>query len=231
MPTQSDKLKELYNNSFCIKPFTEISNSATGDRMLCCRSEPVNIPKDHSKSISDDFFNHPAMHEIRRKMLAGETVDQCWICTEAEQMTGKSHRTFIMEDADREVVDEIWKTGKVELRSLDIRFGTKCNLACVMCGPGSSSLIAKEEDYDVVDLNDFSLDQIKKHAKGITLFKTTGGEPMLLPAYKKTLEFFVEEGYAKNIKFTTITNGTVDYSDLMPLICLLYTSPSPRDRG
>jgi MoaA/NifB/PqqE/SkfB family radical SAM enzyme len=126
-----------------------------------------------------------------------------------------------MQDFEQAEVDEIFKTGKVELRSLDIRFGTKCNLACVMCSPGSSSLIAKEEadnEYQVVDLNDFSLDAIKKHSEGIVLFKTTGGEPMLLPAYKKTLEFFVEKDLAKNIEFTTITNGTVDYSNLMPLM-------------
>ncbi len=217
MATPSEKIVNRYNKSFCIKPFTEISNSATGERMLCCRSEPVEMEIKNS-DITEDFFNNPAMHEIRRKMLADEEVEECWICKESEIASGRSHRTFIMEDAGREVVDEIWKTGKVELRSLDIRFGTKCNLACVMCGPGSSSLIAKEEDYDIVDLNDFSLDQIKKHSEGIVLFKTTGGEPMLLPAYKKTLEFFVEKDLAKNIEFTTITNGTVDYSELMPLM-------------
>lgn len=220
MSTPSEKIVNRYNKSFCIKPFTEISNSAVGERMLCCRSEPVGI-KIKNPDITEDFFNNPAMHEIRRKMLAGEEVEECWICKESEIASGKSHRTFIMEDFEQEEVDEIFKTGKVELRSLDIRFGTKCNLACVMCGPGSSSLIAKEEapdDYQLVDLNDFSLDQIKKHSNGIVLFKTTGGEPMLLPAYKKTLEFFVEKDLAKNIEFTTITNGTVDYSDLMPLM-------------
>jgi len=218
--TPADLLNTKYNKSFCIKPFTEISNSAIGERMLCCRSEPVRM-EIKNPDITEDFFNNPAMHEIRRKMLVGEEVKECWICKESEMASGKSQRTFIMQDFDEEEVDEIFETGKVELRSLDIRFGNKCNLACVMCGPGSSSLIAKEEDeeeYQLVDLNDFSLDQIKKHSNGIVLFKTTGGEPMLLPAYKKTLEFFVEKDLAKNIEFTTITNGTVDYSDLMPLM-------------
>jgi MoaA/NifB/PqqE/SkfB family radical SAM enzyme len=218
--TPADLLNTKYNKSFCIKPFTEISNSAIGERMLCCRSEPVGI-EIKNPDITEDFFNNPAMHEIRRKMLVGEEVKECWICKESEMASGKSHRTFVMQDFDEEEVDEIFETGKVELRSLDIRFGTKCNLACVMCGPGSSSLIAKEEaeeEYQLVDLNDFSLDQIKKHSNGIVLFKTTGGEPMLLPAYKKTLEFFVEKDLAKNIEFTTITNGTVDYSDLLPLM-------------
>ena len=225
MSTPSEKIVNRYNKSFCIKPFTEISNSATGERMLCCRSEPVDMQL-KSSDITEDFFNNSAMHEIRRKMLAGEEVEECWICKESEIASGKSHRTFIMQDFEQKEVDEIFETGKVELRSLDIRFGTKCNLACVMCGPGSSSLIAKEEaqedyleeDWQPVDLNDFSLDQIKKYSSGIVLFKTTGGEPMLLPAYKKTLEFFVEKDLAKNIEFTTITNGTVDYSDLMPLM-------------
>lgn len=222
MSTPSENLIKKYNKSFCIKPFTEISNSAVGHRQLCCRSETIIKTSDvSSSSITEDFFNHSKMNEIRRKMLAGETVNECWMCAESEAMRGTSHRTFIMQDFEQAEVDEIFKTGKVELRSLDIRFGTKCNLACVMCSPGSSSLIAKEEaddEYQVVDLNDFSLDAIKKHSKGIVLFKTTGGEPMLLPAYKKTLEFFVEKDLAKNIEFTTITNGTVDYSNLMPLM-------------
>jgi MoaA/NifB/PqqE/SkfB family radical SAM enzyme len=220
--TPSENLIKKYNKSFCVKPFTEISNSAVGHRQLCCRSETIIKTSDvSSSSITEDFFNHSKMNEIRRKMLAGETVDECWMCAESEAMRGTSHRTFIMQDFKQAEVDEIFKTGKVELRSLDIRFGTKCNLACVMCSPGSSSLIAKEEadnEYQVVDLNDFSLDAIKKHSEGIVLFKTTGGEPMLLPAYKKTLEFFVEKDLAKNIEFTTITNGTVDYSNLMPLM-------------
>ena len=222
MSTPSENLIKKYNKSFCVKPFTEISNSAVGHRQLCCRSETIIKTSDvSSSSITEDFFNHSKMNEIRRKMLAGETVDECWMCAESEAMRGTSHRTFIMQDFKQAEVDEIFKTGKVELRSLDIRFGTKCNLACVMCSPGSSSLIAKEEadnEYQVVDLNDFSLDAIKKHSEGIVLFKTTGGEPMLLPAYKKTLEFFVEKDLAKNIEFTTITNGTVDYSNLMPLM-------------
>lgn len=222
--TPGELLTNQYNKSFCIKPFTEISNSATGSRMLCCRSEHVIDRHEVNSSITEDFFNHPNMNEIRRKMLAGEEVEQCWICSESEKARGTSHRTFVMKQFERLVpglADDIFKNGTVDLKSLDIRFGTKCNLACVMCGPGSSSLIAKEEqdkDFKVVDLNDFSLDAIKKHSEGIVLFKTTGGEPMLLPAYKKTLEFFVEKGYAKNIEFTTITNGTIDYSDMMPLM-------------
>ena len=224
MPNQSEILTNRYNKSFCIKPFTEISNSANGSRMLCCNSDEVIPHYEVNGTITEDFLNHPDMNEIRRKMLAGEEVPQCWQCPRSEKARGTSHRTMVMKQFERllpGVADDIFKNGTVDLKSIDIRFGNKCNLACVMCGPGSSSLIAKEEadkDLEVVDLNDFSLDQIKKHSEGIVLFKTTGGEPMLLPAYKKCLEFFVEEGYAKNISFTTITNGTIDYSNLMPLM-------------
>ena len=104
MSTPSENLIKTYNKSFCIKPFTEISNSAIGERMLCCRSEPVGI-KIKNPDITEDFFNNPAMHEIRRKMLVGEEVKECWICKESEMASGKSHRTFIMEDTDRNVVD------------------------------------------------------------------------------------------------------------------------------
>lgn len=221
--TPADLLNTRYNKSFCIKPFTEISNSATGERMLCCRSEPV-IRREHiGKNITEDFFNHSAMHEIRRKMIAGELVKECDICLATEAGNGTSHRTRIMRkamDEIPEIVDDIYQNGTVTLLSLDIRFGTKCNLACVMCGPGSSSLIAKEINHPQMefDLNDFSLDQIKLHASEIRQFKTTGGEPMLLPAYKKTLEFLVESGHSEHIEFTTITNGTIDFTDMLPLM-------------
>jgi len=213
-------LNNKFNKSFCIKPFTEISNSATGHRMLCCQSQIV-IPGPTGNDLSDDFFNHSVMHDIRKKMLAGEEIPQCNECTSKEKMNGTSHRTFIMSKAVKEipdVVQDIWDNGTVQVLSLDIRFGNKCNLACVMCSAGSSSLIAKELGRDTADLNDFSLEQIKLNAKNIRQFKTTGGEPMLLPGYKKTLEYLVESGYSKNIEFTTITNGTVDFTDLLPLM-------------
>ena len=41
---------------------------------------------------------------------------------------------------------------------------------------------------------------------------------MLLPGFKDLLEYLVENGFSKHIKFTTVTNGTVDFSSYLHLM-------------
>ena len=53
-------------------------------------------------------------------------------------------------------------------------------------------------------------------SKNIIRVKSTGGEPMLLDGFKGYIKKLVDKGYAKDITFKTVTNGTVDCSDLLP---------------
>lgn len=112
----------------------------------------------------------------------------------------------------------------------DLKLGTKCNLACRMCSPESSSLIEKEvEDHKelfqyhteaIQDLefvkkhftNDAQIDlvfeAIKEVGGGVEV-KFTGGEPFLNKRIPEFLDHCIEKDVAKNIKIHFTTNLTV----------------------
>ena len=52
-----------------------------------------------------------------------------------------------------------------------------------------------------------------------------------LPIYEPGLKEVVCEARGRNLHFTTDVDGSIDKADIVFISCLLYTSPSPRDRG
>lgn len=228
-----------YSPTFCIKPFTEICNTARGGMKVCCQSH-TNILKHEDLTDTtyvNELFHNDKFKQIRTAMQKGERVDACRNCYEWEDSGGHSMRIEYSDrllKQDKKIVDQIFKTGTPIVKSLDLKMGNKCNLACVMCDPSSSSLIGKERqqyppsqelDMEVgrskqiqVDFSQDEFEEIKNVAGNIINVKSTGGEPMLLPGFKDLLEYLVENGFSKNIKFTTVTNGTVDFSSYLHLM-------------
>ena len=100
-----------------------------------------------------------------------------------------------------------------------------------MCDTGSSSLHTKEieanphpdnvkqvinvEPY-YFDFPDEKMDDLLSISSNLVSIKSTGGEPFLLDGFKDYIKKLVEKGYAKNIDFRTVSNGTIDCSDLLP---------------
>jgi len=236
-------LDSKYNSTFCIKPFTEICNTANGGLKLCCQASKTTVPPSElNGSLAETFHTNANMIEIRRQMQAGERVDACLKCYRWEKSTGTSPRHMYnmqMLEYDPEIIDNAYtQPGYTQVKTLDIKFGNKCNLACVMCDPTNSSLIALErtknnlpkslDDSKMtngkhikqthIEFSDDEFENIKKLAPSIISIKSTGGEPMLLPGFGKLLEYLVENGYSKNIDFRTVTNGTVDSTQWLHLM-------------
>jgi hypothetical protein len=238
------EMNNLYGESFCIKPFTEICNTAQGGVGLCCQSRRILTPKEKgNRSLKEVFLNDAKLQQIREDMRAGVSIPACKKCTSPEELTGQSmryHMNNTMRNKNPELFEDIVNFGKIKLKTLDIKFGNVCNLACVMCDEGSSSLIGLEhKQYKVPALldhstwstsesndplshinnfNDSELEQLKDLVHDITRFKTTGGEPMLLPGFKTWLEFLVESGHSQHIEFVVTTNGTVDATPFVHLM-------------
>jgi len=227
-----------YSPTFCIKPFTEICNNARGGMKVCCQSHVSILEPDQltHTTYANELFNNDKFKEIRNAMQRGDRIEACRNCYEWEDSGGYSMRIEYSNrliEKDKHLVDKIFRTGTPVVKSLDLKMGNKCNLSCVMCSPGSSSLIAKERkqyppsdelnmggpiENIEVDFNQDQFNEIKKVAADIINVKSTGGEPMLLPGFKDLLEYLVQHGYSKNIKFTTVTNGTVDFSSYLHLM-------------
>ena len=233
-----EEFNVLYGESFCVKPFIEICNDTANNVLLCCNSEiVVSSAEKQNQSHKDIFFNHRTFGEIREKALSGAPINACTKCISFESITGTSMRlesSNQVRSNNPELFNSIVQKGTVQLKTLDIKFGNKCNMGCVMCSASSSSIISQERhDYEIpallkdiwltpdtvlIDFDDHELEQLKSVAGNIRRFKTTGGEPMLLPGFKSWLEFLVESDYSKNIQVVVVTNGTVSSLPILPLM-------------
>lgn len=234
------EFNDLYGESFCIKPFTEICNTARGGISLCCNSNSVLArPDKEGRSLVEIFKNDKQINEIRRKMLNGERVDACNKCLRFEEKLGHSMRMQVtnnMRSNNPTLTDSIHKTGEVKLLTLDIKFGNKCNLGCIMCDNSSSSLIGLERvkhkvpdeleylwnttaESDVLtDFPESELEELKALSSSIIRFKSTGGEPMLLPGLKNWIQYLVDNGKSQKMRFTLVTNNTVDATPMLHLM-------------
>ena len=86
------------------------------------------------------------MRNVRKQMLNGEQPPSCIKCYKEEAAGHNSKRmwetAYWMERTDlNQLVADTAEDGSVppKLNYIDLRFGTKCQLACVMCSPHDSS--------------------------------------------------------------------------------------------
>ena len=100
----------------------------------------------------------------------------------------------------------------------DLKLGNKCNLACIMCHSGDSSLIEQElrDNPDMItEKQQQELDWLDRHrltnkdidhlfqrledAKDILSVKFTGGEPFVNPRITEFLDACIDKGINKDI--------------------------------
>jgi hypothetical protein len=92
-------------------------------------------------------WNNTYMRETRKTMMRGEKPASCLKCYKEEESGHRSKRQWETDKWIREEgIDEILKgyngdTGEVpaQVRYVDLRLGSKCQLACIMCSPHDSS--------------------------------------------------------------------------------------------
>jgi MoaA/NifB/PqqE/SkfB family radical SAM enzyme len=217
------------DKNFCIAPFGVVSISPKGFIRPCCvqnyskmYSEP-NI-KDDSESI---VWPTPLIQELREIMLGDDIVKktpQCNACWDSEEAGVKSYRQLTNPNYPLTLIDD------PKIVTLDIQFGSLCNLSCIMCGPTLSThlystrkkleKIATNTDllkyYERTNLSDDNLDWTKDDASYAKLLKLsenatsisiTGGEPLMNPRIKHFLEYLLNKDVKVNLLRIT-TNGT-----------------------
>ena len=216
---------------FCVLPFTEICNTAQGHAKLCCYSDNVNDKSlNYTENLVQTWKTHKQLDEIRQRIAENKPVKECRRCYQYESagaysMSKRINNSIALENRFPGTIKQMKQDKKLTLRSLDIKFGNKCNLACIMCDGGSSSLHVKEKKNNPVPHelhkwippsgNDstFDRDNLKElldQAPNLIKLKFTGGEPTLLEGFREFIEKLSETPYAKNIEVMIVTNGTTD---------------------
>ena len=103
-------------------------------------------PNNLNVSDFQSAWNSTYMKNVRKQMLAGEKPPSCLKCFKEEAAGHRSKRMWETDywsqrvDVDK-ILQETNEDGSLppNLAYVDLRFGTKCQLACVMCSPHDSS--------------------------------------------------------------------------------------------
>ena len=158
---------KLPSETFCILPWVHLSTRPDGSMRVCCTANASSVGPTNDKqhggmvgilkteegkpanlNVSDfqSSWNSTYMRNVRKQMLNGEQPPSCIKCYKEEAAGHNSKRmwetAYWMERTDlNQLVADTAEDGSVppKLNYIDLRFGTKCQLACVMCSPHDSS--------------------------------------------------------------------------------------------
>lgn len=235
---------------WCPLPWTHVAIKNNGTLRMCSHSQSGSndntvLSKDKvtlkadSLANMDNVLNCDTLKQVRKDILNGIWPEQCKRC-EVDTSTGSNSRNdwetkrhldvFTIDDA----INSTSNDGTIintKLVSLDLRIGNQCNLRCVMCFPGESTLWYKDyqeitgHDHFIVDDKTYNLkladsdfdwandkdkiDSLVNNSKYLNKIKFGGGEPLIIKYHHYLLNRLIEEGYSQNIELEYSVNLTI----------------------
>jgi hypothetical protein len=156
-------------NTLCLAPWTHTYLSPQTERRLCCASrEPaqnfeqyIDTKAGTGKYIPvtlEQHWNSDHMKNVRRRMLAGETLPECDVCNNKLLNTSvyRDYFGYLFGHKLQQVYDTTSEDGATTMRpvSWDYRFSNLCNFKCRTCGDMlSSAWESEQKTHDMVDWN------------------------------------------------------------------------------
>lgn len=261
------------SKTFCILPWIHLSTRPDGQMRVCCTANassvgPTNDKSEYGGSIGvvkdemgkpnnlniSDFqsaWNSTYMKNVRKQMLNGEVPPSCTKCFKEEAAGHNSKRMwetrYWSEQFDIDtLVAETNQDGSIppKLRYIDLRFGSKCQLACVMCSPHDSSGWIKEHSkiwpqikneslkdtfawrdkgsingssYNWHKNNPLFWQQFNEQIPNMAQLYFAGGESLIIEEHYEILEEAIRNGHAKNLELRYNSNGVEWREDLFDL--------------
>ena len=264
--------KKLPSKTFCILPWVHLSTRPDGSMRVCCTANASSVGPTNDKvhggmvgvlkteegkpsnlNVSDflSSWNSTYMKNVRLKMLAGEEPPSCTKCYREEDAGHNSKRMWETEywrqrvDLDQLLADTA-EDGSIppQLSYIDLRFGTKCQLACVMCSPHDSSGWIKDWQAIYPQITNSSLketaqwnnkgsingssynwhknnpvfwEQFYEQIPHMQQLYFAGGESLIIEEHYEILEEAIRQGHAKNLELRYNSNGVEWREDLFDL--------------
>jgi len=247
------------DKNFCVVPFVQLNTRGKGDARVCCSITGIErgIPKDlvlddlnyenynaqtpvynlQNDAIAD-LWNSKFMKDFRMKMLKGEHIPACEFChrMEASGLTSKrigKNKRF--KEKTLPLLQKYYeRNGYVDIMPQwwEIRLSTKCNLSCIMCTPGLSSMmykeyskwekqdkmipmmqgaldIAKESGEEYLSSSKYFKEQIMDNLEHCLFMEFRGGEVFADKPSVKFIDSIGDTEHAKNIELDISTNATL----------------------
>jgi sulfatase maturation enzyme AslB (radical SAM superfamily) len=218
--------------TFCATPFVDVRINPNGSMHFCYVSGSHSKPGDNIQLMTvDEFFNKSStVMDVRNRMTTGQAHHVCEGCYKCEQSGNVSYRQkrninfaiFPQDDFVPSVTESpLWSQNLTKPRYYHVSFSNLCNMACMMCFPGCSSLLTstlKKIDLIPADtpiLQDWTQgpawSQFCDHLinnNQIFFFHIMGGEPMYHKKFKELLIMLNDKKHT-NFHFSFVTNGSV----------------------
>ena len=265
-------MTELPSDTFCILPWVHLSTRPDGSMRVCCTANASSVGPTNDKEhggmvgvLKDDLgrpnnlnitdfqssWNSIYMKNVRKQMLNGEQPPSCVKCYKEEAAGHRSKRqwetAYWMQRVDLEsLLQNTQENGEVppQLAYIDLRFGTKCQLACVMCSPHDSSgwikdwsaihpqiqnqsLKSNTQWHDKGSINGSSYnwhknnpvfwEQFYEQIPNMKQIYFAGGESLIIEEHYEILEECIRQGHAKNLELRYNSNGVEWREDLFDL--------------
>ena len=232
----NDIVKEFNLPNFCASPWNSFHEGPEGLVSTCCKTrQPIGWS---NKQTYEEMYNSDHAKDVRATFLRGERHSQCKGCwiqeVNGEPSLNRAHGNS-MSDIDnlRELVANTDADGTLHVQKpewLDLLWTSKCNFACLGCGPELSSTINNKYRKEFAILNDISVDQyyprmtnwdnmgkhkvdyVLKHADTIRSIHLNGGEPWMQQETYELLEELLKRGLHKTIQVWSHTNGSITKS-------------------
>lgn len=178
-----------------------------------------------------DWYNSEPMQAVRKQITGNTPLSLCASCYSEESNGYESRRIrenyksviFTKTNFEKSYQQSHWHDrfeNTVSDLPIDwhVDLGNECNLACKMCNPQASSLIADRYKHWLIDIErrsnwtnnpqawaNFvaSLDQSK-----INRLHFMGGEPLLSKRFRQIIDHLIDTGRT-DISISFVTNGTI----------------------
>jgi uncharacterized radical SAM superfamily Fe-S cluster-containing enzyme len=200
------ELMNLRSKTFCVLPWIEKFQNVDGKKYLCSHSAASN-----AVSINPNEYN-----QIRTKIANQEPIPHCESCYKLDQQRVISPRLqetarWFKNPQVKSYIEQ-WTPGDSDRTFYyDLRFSNKCNLACITCAPGSSSLWAKELGISIKNQNQLEFDKfdlaefIIANADIVSNSKIymAGGEPLIIDKCIELLKQVADMEYQPEIVINT----------------------------
>jgi hypothetical protein len=199
------------------------------------------LPANLNNTTLNEAWNNDYMRNIRTTMLRGEKPPSCLKCYKEEDAGVQSKRNWetaywVSELGLDSILDGVQEDGyaKQNIRYIDLRLGSKCQLACTMCSPHDSSSWVKDWNTIYPQITNANLknssgwenkgklhganynwhknnpefwDQLYDQIPNMKQLYFAGGESTIIEEHYSLLEEVARRGYADKIELRYNSNA------------------------